>query len=362
MLSTLTEETILEAVAEGGHRLTDEEALALLERGDLKEMAAAAHRVRLRKTDPRIVTYVKDRNVNYTNVCVTDCDFCAFYRRPGDNESYVNSQGVIDQKIQELVDAGGTQLLMQGGHHPYLKLDYYIDLLSHIHEKFPTIDIHSFSPSEIQHVARLERMTPKEMLRRFKAAGMKSLPGGGAEILVDRVRDIISPKKTTSDEWIDIMRDAHELGMPSTATMMFGHVETLAERIRHLRRLRDLQDETGAFTAFICWPFQNENHRMSHLPKVGGVAYLRTQAVGRLYLDNFTNFQASWVTMGPKIGQLSLSYGVNDMGGTMMEENVVSEAGCIHCLNEERIRELVAEAGYEPRQRDTYYKLLNIPV
>ncbi len=358
MIAAATE-TLLEAVAADEHRLTDEEALELLERADLKELAAAAHRVRLRRTDPEVVTYVKDRNVNYTNVCITDCDFCAFYRRPGEEGAYLNPPEVIDRKIEELVEGGGTQLLMQGGHHPRLPIDYYLETLRRIRRKFPTLDIHSFSPSEIQHVARLERMTPKEVLRRFREAGLSSLPGGGAEILVDRVRDRISPKKTTSDEWLDIMRDAHALGMRTTATMMFGHVETRAERVVHLGKLRALQDETGGFTAYICWTFQNENHRMSHLPRVGGVEYLRTLAVSRLYLDNFANLQASWVTMGPKIGQLSLSYGVNDMGGTMMEENVVSEAGCVYCLSEQRIRELIVEAGYSPRQRDTYYKLLD---
>jgi cyclic dehypoxanthinyl futalosine synthase len=341
-----------------GRRLSEPDALDLLDRAPLAQLASAAHAERCRRNDPRIATYVRDRNVNYTNICVTGCDFCAFSRQADAPDAYLLPWETIEQKIRELADAGGTQLLMQGGIHPSLRLDFYLGLIRRIREKFPSIDIHSFSPGEILHVARLEKITARDVLAKFQEAGLKSLPGGGAEILVDRVRNAVSPRKISADEWIDVMRAAHGLGMRTTATMMFGHVETRAERIEHLRRLRALQDETGGFTAFIPWTFQNENNRLCELPKTTAVDYLRTLAVSRLYLDNFAHVQASWVTMGPEVCQMALWTGADDAGGTMMEENVVREAGTAFRMNEAELRGVIQGAGFEPKRRDTYYRML----
>jgi cyclic dehypoxanthinyl futalosine synthase len=262
----------------------------------------------------------------------------------------------IDQKIDELVAIGGIQILMQGGHHPKLGIDYYLNLLHHIREKYPQINIHAFSPPEFNHFVEVFRMPMREVIQKFKDAGLGSIPGGGGEILVDRVRNRISPLKCNSDQWLRVMRIAHELGLNSSATMMFGHVETIEERIEHLERLRQLQDETGGFTAFICWTFQPENVVLKATP-AGSAEYLRTQALARIYLDNFENLQSSWVTQGPRIGQIALRYGANDFGSVMMEENVVSQAGTSFRISREEIERLIADAGFEPRTRNNWYQL-----
>ena len=303
-----------------------------------------------------IVTYIVDRNINYTNVCNVYCKFCAFYRTERDADHYVLSHEQIDQKIDELVAIGGIQILMQGGHHPKLGIDYYLNLLHHIREKYPQINIHAFSPPEFNHFVEVFRMPMREVIQKFKDAGLGSIPGGGGEILVDRVRNRISPLKCNSDQWLRVMRIAHELGLNSSATMMFGHVETIEERIEHLDRLRQLQDETGGFTAFICWTFQPENVVLKATP-AGSAEYLRTQALARIYLDNFENLQSSWVTQGPRIGQIALRYGANDFGSVMMEENVVSQAGTSFRITREEIERLIADAGFEPRTRNNWYQL-----
>ncbi len=344
-------------------RITPAEGLWLLEHGPVHELALLAHTVRDRKMHAAgradLVTYVISRNVNYTNICITDCDFCSFYRRPLDKEAYTLDTEGLRQKAQETIDLGGTEILLQGGHNPKLPLKYYQDMLGLF--KNMGLHNHAFSPSEIQHFAMFWKMTLPEVLKELKAAGLDSIPGGGAEILTDRVRDIICPKKGGADAWLEPMRQAHKLGIRSSATMMFGHVETLAERIEHLERLRALQDETGGFTAFICWTFQSEGNRMHDVPMSGAHDYLRTQAVARIYLDNFENCQASWVTQGGQVGQVSLRYGCNDMGSLMIEENVVRLAGAAFRMNEFEIRRLIREAGFEPRRRNFYYGLREEP-
>jgi cyclic dehypoxanthinyl futalosine synthase len=345
------------ASVEAGRRLGEEEALALWRGADLHAIGRGAHAVRRRLHPEPIVTYIVDRNINYTNVCITDCSFCAFYRRPGDPEAYTLTREELFRKIQETVAVGGVQLLMQGGHHPDYKIDWYEELLRWIKANF-SIHLHAFSPSEIQHIARVSRLSIDQVLARLKAAGLGTIPGGGAEILVDRVRDVISPLKTRSDEWLDVMRRAHRLGIRSSATMVYGHVETLQERVEHLRRLRELQDETGGFTAFICWSMQTPHTRLEHLPTTGGHDYLRTLGIARMYLDNIPNLQSSWVTQGDKIGQMALRFGANDMGSTMLEENVVSQAGAKFRLSEAQIRRLIADFGFVPRRRNTYYEVL----
>jgi cyclic dehypoxanthinyl futalosine synthase len=348
------------AKALSGERIGDEEALTLLESKDLVAVGRAADELRARKTDPRRVTFVIDRNVNYTNLCYTDCDFCAFYRRPGDRaEGYLLPKSVIFKKIEETLAIGGTALLMQGGHHPDLGLDYYEDLFRSIKSRYK-IHLHALSPSEVQHVARRSRLTIPETLSRLRDAGLDSLPGGGAEILVDRVRDEISPKKTTSAEWLGIMRAAHGLGMSTTATMMYGHVETLAERVEHMRRIRELQDETRGFRAFISWTFQSDGNRLAdRVPRASmptSFEYLLTQAVSRLYLDNVDHIQSSWVTQGMKVGQVALSFGADDMGSVMIEENVVSAAGTTHRASVDDFVRAIRALGKTPVQRDTLYR------
>jgi cyclic dehypoxanthinyl futalosine synthase len=344
-------------------RITPEEGLWLLEHAPVHELAMLAHAVRDRKMSAAsrkdFVTYVISRNVNYTNVCITDCDFCSFYRRPLDKDAYSLNLDELRQKAQETLDLGGTEILLQGGHNPKLPLKYYQDMLGLFEQM--GLHNHAFSPSEIQHFAMFWKMSLPDVLVELKHAGLKSIPGGGAEILVDRVRDIICPKKGDADAWLEPMREAHKLGIRSSATMMFGHVETLPERIEHLERLRALQDETGGFTAFICWTFQAEGNRMHDVPMAGAHDYLRTQAVARIYLDNFENCQASWVTQGGQVGQLSLRYGCNDMGSLMIEENVVRLAGAAFRMNEYEIRRLVRDAGYEPRRRDFFYNVRQEP-
>jgi cyclic dehypoxanthinyl futalosine synthase len=305
-----------------------------------------------------IVTYIVDRNINYTNVCNVYCKFCAFYRTERDGDHYVLSFEQIDQKLDELSAAGGVQILMQGGHHPKLSLDWYLDLLRHIREKYPHINVHGFSPPEFQHFAETFRMPMREVISQFREAGLGSIPGGGGEILVDRVRKKISPLKCNSDQWLEVMQVAHEIGLKSSATMMFGHVETVADRIEHLLRIRDQQDRSGGFTAFICWTFQPQHTVLKVNHPTGVVEYLRMQALARIFLDNIENIQSSWVTQGPGIGQVALKYGANDFGSVMMEENVVSSAGTTFRLNAQQIESLIRDAGYEPRRRNNWYQLL----
>jgi cyclic dehypoxanthinyl futalosine synthase len=341
-----------------GERITDEEACALLRSRDLVAVGRAANELRNRVTDPGVVTFIVDRNLNYSNICYTDCSFCAFYRRPGDTrEGYTLPRAVIFKKIEETLALGGTALLMQGGHNPDLGLDWYEDLFRSIKARYP-IHLHALSPSEIQHIARKARLTPSETLSRLRDAGLDSLPGGGAEILVDRVRRIISPRKTTSDEWLQIMRAAHRLGMSTTATMMWGHVETLEERVEHLRRIRELQDELRGFRAFISWTYQPDNTALADQVRWHPTSfdYLLMQAVSRIYLDNVEHIQSSWVTQGMKIGQVALAFGADDMGSIMIEENVVSAAGTTYRASAEDFVHTIRNAGYVPRQRDTLYR------
>src|SRR3954464_12369685 len=306
-----------------------------------------------------IVTYIVDRNINYTNVCNVYCKFCAFYRTERDSDHYVLSFEQIDQKLDELSAVGGVQILMQGGHHPKLQLQWYLDLLDHIREKYPHINVHGFSPPEFQHFAETFQIPVREVISKFKEAGLGSIPGGGGEILVDRVRERISPLKCDSDDWLEVMQVAHELGLNSSATMMFGHVETIEDRIEHLQRLRDQQDVSGGFTAFICWTFQPGNTVLKVKRPTGVSEYLRMQALSRIFLDNFANVQSSWVTQGPAIGQVALKYGANDFGSVMMEENFVSSAGTTFRLDAAQIETLIRNAGYEPRRRNNWYQLLN---
>jgi len=305
-----------------------------------------------------IVTYIVDRNVNYTNVCNVYCKFCAFYRTEKDADAYVISLEEMDRKIEETIALGGTQILMQGGHHPKLSLQWYLDLLSHIKTKFPQVNIHGFSPSEFIHFRDVFDKPVEEIMAQFVQAGLGSIPGGGGEILVDRVRRRISPLKAMSDDWLGVMDTAHRLGLATTATMMFGHVETLEDRIEHLERVRAQQDKSKGFTAFIAWTFQAEHTRLK-APAAGAHDYLRTQAVNRIYLDNIPNIQSSWVTQGPEIGQVGLKFGANDLGSIMIEENVVSQAGTTYRMGVADMQRLIRDAGYEPHQRDNWYRLLN---
>jgi cyclic dehypoxanthinyl futalosine synthase len=341
-----------------GERISDGDALALLESRDVVAVGRAANELRARRTDPGRITFIIDRNVNYTNVCVTDCDFCAFYRRPGDrNEGYLLPKPVIFKKIEETLAIGGTGVLMQGGHHPDLGIEYYEDLFRSIKERYP-IHLHALSPPEIQHIARRSKLSLPVTLTRLRDAGLDSIPGGGAEILVDRVRDVIAPKKTRTADWLNVMRHAHRLGMSTTATMMYGHVETLADRVEHMRRIRDLQDESHGFRAFISWTFQPDGARLTPLVKhfPTSVEYLLTQAVSRIYLDNVDHIQSSWVTQGMKIGQVALEFGADDLGSVMIEENVVSAAGTTHRASTEDFVRVIKALGKTPVQRDTLYR------
>lgn len=342
-----------------GERLSPAEGLSLLKEGQLPTLGAAADAVSRRKHPEPYRTYNIDRNINYSNVCTAVCDFCAFYRKPKSEEGYVLPREVIYEKIEETISLGGNQILLQGGLHPDFKLDWYESLLSDLRQKFPTVNIHGFSPPEIHHFTKVNKLPLRTVLERLKDAGLGSLPGGGAEILVDRVRKEITRGKVLTDDWLNVMRVWHELGGHSSATMMFGHVETLEERIEHLERLRQLQDETGGFTAFICWTFQPDNTDLAHIAPLGSYEYLKTLAVSRLYLDNIPNLQSSWVTQGLKVGQLALIHGANDMGSLMLEENVVAEAGTVHYLTLDQIRNSISELGFEPRQRDVHYQLVD---
>src|ERR1700724_3683767 len=361
MNATMLDNRVVERVLDG-ERITAEDAMELY-RLPLGELGQLADRRRQRaKAEAfqgrgnEIVTYIVDRNINYTNVCNVYCKFCAFYRTERDSDHYVLTHAEIDQKIDELVAIGGIQILMQGGHHPKLGIDYYLDLLSHIREKYPQINIHAFSPPEFNHFAEVFRMPLREIIQKFREAGLGSIPGGGGEILVDRVRNRISPLKCNTEQWLEVMKIAHELGLNSSATMMFGHVGGGEDRIEHLERLREIQDQTGGFTAFICWTFQPENVVLKVTP-VGSAQYLRMQALAQIYLYNIEKHQSSWVTQGPKIGQIALRYGANDFGCVMMEESVVSKAGTSFRITRDEIEELIAEAGFEPRTRNNWYEL-----
>jgi len=347
-----------------GRRLTQSEAGRLYSL-PLDELSALADRRRqLAKAGAyngrgnEIVTYIVDRNVNYTNVCNVYCKFCAFYRTEKDDDAYVITFDELDRKIEETVALGGTQILMQGGHHPKLTKQWYLDLLAHIKGRFPQINIHGFSPSEFVHFREVFNEPLDRIIADFKSAGLGSIPGGGGEILVDRVRQRISPLKAMSDDWLEVMDVAHRLGLNSSATMMFGHVETVEDRIEHLDRVRAQQDKTKGFTAFICWTFQAE-HTKLRAPTVGAHEYLRTQALARIYLDNIPNVQSSWVTQGQEIGQVALKSGANDLGSIMIEENVVSQAGTTFRMTVDDMRRLISDLGYEPHQRDNWYRLLN---
>lgn len=345
--------------AVSGQRISPAEGLELLKSRELTAIGSAADQVARRMHPESFRTYNIDRNINYSNICTAVCDFCAFYRSPKSDEGYVLPRAELLKKVEETVALGGNQILMQGGLHPKFKLDWYEELLSDIKGEFPQVNIHGFSPPEIYHFTKLNHLTLREVLERLKQAGLGSLPGGGAEILVDRVRGEITRGKVMTDDWLDVMRVWHELGGISSATMMFGHVETLEERIEHLERVRALQDETGGFSAFICWTFQPDHTDLAHLSPKGAFEYLHTQAIARLYLDNIPNIQSSWVTQGLKIGQLAMLYGANDMGSLMIEENVVAEAGTVHLLTLDQIRDAISELGYQPRQRDVFYQLVD---
>ncbi len=340
-----------------GRRIAQENASLIYRQADLLTLGELANTVRQRLHPERLVTFIVDRNINYTNVCVNKCKFCAFYRTEDSPEAYILSKEEIFRKIEETIALGGTQILMQGGVHPDLGIEYFEDLFSSIKSRF-TIQIHSLSPSEISYISRKANIGVTEALKRLKAAGLDSIPGGGAEILVDRVREKVSPNKIRWRDWMDVMREAHRLGMPTTATMMFGSLETKEEIIQHLARVRELQDETGGFTAFIPWTYQPGNTELGG-QSASAVDYLRTLALSRIMLDNVPNIQASWVTQGAKIAQVALEFGANDFGSTMIEENVVAAAGVSFRMTRQEIVSLIRDAGYRAAQRDTVYRILN---
>ncbi len=332
--------------------------LDLYEKAPLLELGRLADARRWQLHPENVVTYIIDRNINYTNVCVADCKFCAFYRRPKHLEGYVLSFEEIGRKIDEVKALGGVQILMQGGHNPYIPFGWYLDLLRYIKRHHP-IHIHAFSPSEIDFFAGRFGMSIEEVLRELMTAGLDSIPGGGGEILVQEIRDRVAKKKAGADRWLEVMAIAHRLGLKTSVTMMFGLGESLADRLEHLVRVRATQAQSHGFTAFICWPLQPEHTELEYLGKTDAVTYLRTQAIARLVLDNVPNIQASWVTMGPKIGQVALRFGANDFGSLMMEENVVSAAGTTWRMTLPEMRRLIADAGYRPVQRRQDYSLLD---
>ena len=346
----------IEAKVLAGERLSRDDGQALFRVTDLPWVAFLADTVRRRKHPEPEVTYVIGRIINYTNVCWVKCSFCAFYRLPGHHEGYVLSREEIFEKVQELVDHGGTEVLFQGGLNPALKIDYYEDSFRAIRARFP-VHIHGLSPAELIYLAKISRLSLRDTLLRLQAAGLGSIPGGGAEILVDDVRQAISPLKDTAAEWLDCIRTAHQVGLPSSATMMFGSVETAAQRVEHLLRLRDLQDETGGFTAFVAWNFQPDGTELNG-KRASAFDYLRTVAVARLMLDNFDNIQASWLTQGPKVAQIALHYGVNDLGSTIFEERVVSAGGAKFMASHEEMEQVIRDAGFVPRVRSTRYEIL----
>jgi cyclic dehypoxanthinyl futalosine synthase len=345
-----------------GERLTADEALALYREAPTALLGRLADAVRARKHADRIVTYIIDRNVNYTNVCVAKCTFCAFYRPVGSAEGYVLGFDELFRKIDETIAVGGVQLLLQGGHNPDLPLSWYEDLFRAIKERYPAFKLHALSPPEVIHLSRLAQLPVPAIIDRLIAAGLDSIPGGGAEILVDRVRrELHCYGKATADEWLDVMRHAHRAGLRTTATMMYGTVETDVERLEHLLRLRALQDETGGFTAFITWSYQPSNTELAGT-EATGIDYLRTLAIARIVLDNVDNLQASWVTQGGKVGQLSLAFGANDMGSVMIEENVVRAAGAAYCMDEVEIVRNIEDAGFVPKRRNMHYEILGDPI
>lgn len=343
-------------------RITDEEALDLIRNAELKELGVMATAVKKALHPDNITSFVVDRNINYTNICWVDCKFCAFYRHEKDEDAYILSFDEIDHKIEELLAIGGTQILFQGGVHPKLEIDYYEELVGHIHKKFPQVDIHGFSAIEIDYIAKRSKISVREVLERLHAKGLFSIPGAGAEILNERVREEVSPKKITNERWTLIHRTAHEIGMKTTATMMFGMTETDEEIIEHWRRIRELQDITGGFRAFIMWSFQSDNTQLiqehPEIQKQSSNRYLRLLAVSRIYLDNFPNIQSSWVTQGSYIGQMALHFGANDLGSTMMEENVVSAAGASNQMAQDEMIQLIRDVGEIPAKRDTAYNFI----
>ena len=358
MSSTITN-LLDKAVA--GERLSLDQGIRLLQSHDLAALARAADRVTRRLHPEPYRTYNIDRNVNYSNICKTGCRFCAFSRRLGDPEGYVIDRNELYEKIEQTIELGGDQILLQGGMHPELEFEWYLHLLSDVKQRFPQINLHGFSPAEVHYFSEMSGQSVRTVLERLKEAGLGSLPGGGAEILVKRVRRQVSPCKVSADGWLEVCRCWHEMGGRGSATMMFGHVETPQERIVHLERLRELQDETGGFTAFICWTFQPGHTDLADLRKLGPFEYLKTLAVSRLFLDNIPNLQASWVTQGLKVGQMALRFGANDMGSLMIEENVVAAAGTTYHTNEGEICRAIQSAGYKPRRRDVFYRLVDPP-
>jgi cyclic dehypoxanthinyl futalosine synthase len=345
-----------------GERLSAGDALELYRHAPTSLLGRLADEVRARKHPQGIVTYIIDRNVNYTNVCVARCNFCAFYRPVGSAEGYVLGFDELFRKIDETIAVGGVQLLLQGGHNPDLPLAWYEDLFHQIKTRYPAFKLHALSPPEVIHLSRLSQLPVPAVLERLIAAGLDSVPGGGAEILVDRVRKLLHCySKASADEWLDVMRHAHRAGLRTTATMMYGTVETDEERLEHLLRLRALQDETGGFTAFITWSYQPDHTELAG-SEATGIDYLRTLALARLVLDNFDNLQASWVTQGGKVGQLSLAYGANDMGSVMIEENVVRAAGASYCMDEAEIVRNIEDAGFRAKRRNMHYEILGDPI
>jgi cyclic dehypoxanthinyl futalosine synthase len=360
-MSGMSTATALEKAA-AGERLSATDARALYAAAPTPVLGRLADDARRRRHPSGVVTYIIDRNVNYTNVCVARCRFCAFYRPVGSTEGYTLGFDEIFRKIDETISLGGVQLLLQGGHNPDVPLQWYEDLFREVKRRYPEFRLHALSPPEVIHISRLSQLSVPVVIDRLVAAGLDSMPGGGAEILVDRVRRILNCyNKATADEWLDVMRHAHRAGLRTTATMMYGTVETLDERLEHLFRLRDLQDETGGFTAFIAWSFQPEHTELSGV-EATGVEYLRTLAIARLVLDNVDNLQASWVTQGGKVGQLSLAYGANDMGSVMIEENVVRAAGAEYCMDEVEVVRNIENAGFVAKRRNMHYDLLGDPI
>jgi len=354
-------EQIAATVRRGG-RVDRDGALALYAHAPSALLAELADGIRARKHPGRIVTYIIDRNVNYTNICVARCNFCAFYRPVGSTEGYVLGFEEIFRKIDETIELGGGQLLLQGGHNPDLPIEWYEDLFRAVKSRYPSFRLHALSPPEIIHLTRMSRLTVTQVIERLVAAGLDSIPGGGAEILVDRVRKLLNCYgKATADEWLGVMQEAHRAGLRTTATMMYGHVETIAERLEHLFRLREVQDDLGGFTAFITWSYQPEHTELGGF-EATGIEYLRTLAIARIVLDNFDSLQASWVTQGGKVGQLSLAYGANDMGSVMIEENVVRAAGAAYCMDEIEIVRNVENAGFIPKRRNMHYEILGDPI
>jgi len=358
-------DAVIDKVRAGG-RVNAAEALELYRHAPTPVLGQLADAIRERKHPERVATYIIDRNVNYTNVCVAKCNFCAFYREVGSPDGYVLGFDELFAKIDETIAVGGVQLLLQGGHNPDLPLSWYEDLFRAVKERYPDFKLHALSPPEVVHLSRLSQLPVTAIIERLVAAGMDSIPGGGAEILVDRVRKLLHCYgKATSDEWLDVMRHAHRAGLRTTATMMYGTVESDEERIEHMMRLRDLQDETGGFTAFITWSFQPDHTELGQqhrITEATGVEYLRTLALSRIVLDNFDNLQASWVTQGGKVGQLSLAYGANDMGSVMIEENVVRAAGASYCMDELEIVRNIEDAGFVAKRRNMHYEILGDPI